>query len=501
MESIFSISRITQTALSTPVVIPVPCQNPTCHRCAIVCLLAFAMMTARAAEPDWTVDVHAYQYDMTAYISLLLDYGDETVSDLSRYTIAAFSGDECRGVMEVCTAEGQQYGYLRIRSNVDSGEAITFQVYDNEDDFLLPCADSLTFCSLDVQGVPSSPYLLQAESKSYVNEQMYTTLIEQIAIVQTALDAAKDSVEAACPDVASEFKEVITAIQTAINNISQEVTEQYEATSLTYDSYIDTTDVFNDISQLMTDALQAQKVYENEDAYARLTTEIATLQDALDVVSDSIISHCTDVYSDYAETISALQADIDSLTQIVQDQYETISLTKESTISTDDIATAITQLLSDAISAQVAFTNEQTYQSLNSQLDDVQAQLDAAADSIAAYCPDVAGDFASDLADLQIVIDSLRTDLTTQYNELALNGDTNIDLSNLISAIESIIEAAITAQAEVTSIISTKQENAEESLQYYTLDGIRISAPRPGQVTIIRCIDGKTQKVVKMKGY
>lgn len=466
------------------------------RRCTLGCLLAFVAMAARAAAPDWTVDEHDYQCDMTAFVSLSLDHGDEAVGDLSRYTIAAFCGDVCRGVMEVRTAGDGQYGYLRIRSNTAEGEVITFQVYDADDDFLLPCADSLIFASLDVRGVPSSPYLLQAESKSYVNEQEYAVLTQQIATAQAALDAAKDSVEASCPDVASDFADRIAAIQAAIDAINMEVEAQYQAVSLTYESGIDTDGILHSAQQLVVDALLAQRVHENEEAYARLTAEIETVQAELDAATDSINTACGDVADDYAASLAAIQAAIDALTTDVAALYTDTLLTHDSAIDTADIVAAIDSLLADASLAQRVFENEQAYQSLLSQLDEAQAQLDAAADSLAASCPDVAEEFAADFDNLQTVIDSLRTDLSERYASLDLNAGTTIDLSELAEAIDALLRAAIDAQAEFTAISSTTLDSTEAPCQYLTLDGRLVPGTSPGHVTIIRYADGTCKKVM-----
>lgn len=467
-----------------------------CRRCALGCLLAFAAMTARATVPDWTVDVHAYQYDMTAYVSLLLDYGADAVSDLSRYTIAAFCGDECRGVMEVHTAGDSQYGYLRIRSNMDSGEVITLQVYDADDDFFLPCADSLTFTSLDVLGVPSSPYLLQAESKSYVNKQVYLVLTQQIATAQATLDVAKDSVEVNCPDVAGDFAERIVAIQVAINLLNTEVESRYQALSLTYESSINTDSILNDAEQLVVDALLAQRVYDNEEAYQRLSTEIASVQAHLDAATDSIATACNDVSAAYTTILADIQAAIHALYADVTAQYADTLLTTDSNIDTADIEAAIMSTLADALLAQRVYDNDEAYYSLLALLNETQAQLDAAVDSIATSCADVADDFEPELSDLQAVIDSLLSDLTERYISIELDANSVIELNDLTAAIEAVISAAIAAQAEFTAIVRITVDSTEATSQCYTLDGKSVPGLCPGEVTIIRFSNGRTKKVL-----
>jgi hypothetical protein len=121
-------------------------------------------MGAQAQDaPHWSVNMYDYQYDMTAYVTLVVD--NEVVTDLSGYEIAAFCGTECRGVatVETVTLGGQQksYAYLRIRSNQEQGETITFKVYEKSKkrEFNIENG-SMTFKSLDVQGLPSAPVQL-----------------------------------------------------------------------------------------------------------------------------------------------------------------------------------------------------------------------------------------------------------------------------------------------------------------------------------------------------
>ena len=112
-----------------------------------------------AQEAHWQCDPAAFEYDMTAYVSVELD--DATITDLSNYEIAAFCGKECRGVATIMTAGDKQIGYLRIRSNSASGEIITFKVYDKtEDEEIRVQNTKITFQSNATQGMPSSPFKL-----------------------------------------------------------------------------------------------------------------------------------------------------------------------------------------------------------------------------------------------------------------------------------------------------------------------------------------------------
>ena len=142
-------------------------------RIILTCLCCVLAMGAQAQDaPHWSVNIYDYQYDMTAYVTLVVD--NEVVTDLSGYEVAAFCGTDCRGVatVETVTSGGQQksYAYLRIRSNQEQGETITFKVYDKSCERELGVENTtLTFKSLDVQGLPSDPLQLQVLANQYTS--------------------------------------------------------------------------------------------------------------------------------------------------------------------------------------------------------------------------------------------------------------------------------------------------------------------------------------------
>ena len=125
----------------------------------LVCLaymLAMAMVAyAQGNESGWTVSPFDYQYDMTVYAQLKID--NSVVSDYSNYEVAAFVGDECRGVAEVQTKNSSTWLYIRVRSTSASGEKISFKMFDKTDGKPKRIAETVEFQSLALEGLPSSP--------------------------------------------------------------------------------------------------------------------------------------------------------------------------------------------------------------------------------------------------------------------------------------------------------------------------------------------------------
>ena len=122
----------------------------------LACMLAMAMVAyAEGNESGWTVSPFDYQYDMTVYAQLKID--DAVVSDYSNYEVAAFVGDECRGVAEIQTKENSTWLYIRVRSTSASGEKISFKMFDKTEGKPKRIAETVEFQSQGLEGMPSSP--------------------------------------------------------------------------------------------------------------------------------------------------------------------------------------------------------------------------------------------------------------------------------------------------------------------------------------------------------
>lgn len=126
-------------------------------------LLTVFAVEIRANDVSWDFDPYAYQYDMTVYIALSSVDGED-VDDASDYRIAAFCGDECRGIAENKTSGGHEYVYLRIRSNKAEGETINFKVRNLKDGKVASATETMGFKSQQTTGYPSKPFSINALS-------------------------------------------------------------------------------------------------------------------------------------------------------------------------------------------------------------------------------------------------------------------------------------------------------------------------------------------------
>lgn len=192
-----------------------------------------------------------------------------------------------------------------------------------------------------------------AQAVVTANEAAYNRLTAEIASLQTELDAAKETINTECKDVASQFTEVIDRIQTRITAISDSIKTAYEAGELTAESTIDSQSVKDSIEKLLSDAKAAQAVVDaNEAAYARLTEELEALQAELDSAEETVNTECKDVADQFVDDIKAIQDEIDEISEKVESDYEAVKLTEESTIDSQTVKDAIANLLADAEKAQ-----------------------------------------------------------------------------------------------------------------------------------------------------
>ncbi len=131
------------------------------HTMAIVALLMalFHGVTASAAD-TWSVNPSDYRYDMSLYLDVVFGTGEKL--DYTQFDVAAFVGDECRGVAEILSFDGNSCLYLRARSNRESGESMSFR-YRNRSTGEVKSIEGadFSFSSNARLGYPSSPHVVK----------------------------------------------------------------------------------------------------------------------------------------------------------------------------------------------------------------------------------------------------------------------------------------------------------------------------------------------------
>ncbi len=136
------------------------------HRHALPCfaatmvLLLMAGRGALAADPvpDWTVPL-GYANSMEVYA--VVTVGTTTV-DADGSMLAAFKGDDLRGVAEPTLSPAGKIFVLQVFSNADSESGLTYKVYDAATSLIHDIREGLTFVSNGAIGGISAPVSLSA---------------------------------------------------------------------------------------------------------------------------------------------------------------------------------------------------------------------------------------------------------------------------------------------------------------------------------------------------
>ena len=182
----------------------------------------------------------------------------------------------------------------------------------------------------------------------------YTPANDSIQGLRTRYEAAVEKINTEAANV-KDSAIVVNAVQEVavrIEDLQKSVNEAYanETLATIYDEVlapvveIDTAIV--DMVEMVLD--YQQKVTANEEAYTRLTADIAAVQAKLDAAKTTIETVYAEVAEQFTADIAALQEDIDSISNEVKDLYDEVKLTAESQIDATAIEAGIEKVLADA---------------------------------------------------------------------------------------------------------------------------------------------------------
>lgn len=178
--------------------------------------LLLGMAAGTLAASHWTVNPHDFQYDMTVYLQI-------ASVEQSNYEVAAFCLNECRGVGKLLTAEdGTKVFQLRVRSNVASGETISFRVYNKSTGKEYAVTNTITFLSQSIEGEPSSPLQLDVifdYIKGDANGDGIVAIADAVAIANYIFDHPSTSFNETAADVNGDGKITISDAVSVVNII------------------------------------------------------------------------------------------------------------------------------------------------------------------------------------------------------------------------------------------------------------------------------------------
>ena len=286
----------------------------------------------------------------------------------------------------------------------------------------------------------------------------YTPALQMVEALRSSYAAAVDTIAAQAANV-KDNEDIVAAqqaISAQIDSLQQFVDEAYQAETLAGKlGEVETSaaDIEADIKALVEKALadQANVVAANEAAYTRLTGVLDTLQAQWDAAKETLTTECPDVANLYTPALDSLQTQITALRDSVKADYDAMKLTAESTIDSVSVAAGIEKVLADATQAQATVTeNLAAYNRLTGVLDTLQAQWDAAKETLTTECPDVANLYTPALDSLQTQITALRDSVKADYDAMKLTAESTIDSVSVAAGIEKVLADAAQAQAVVT---------------------------------------------------
>ncbi len=119
-----------------------------------------AINEGHASPPSWSVNPDDYEFNMSAVIRLNFN---GVPSNATGNLVAAFVGNELRGVATPVIIGGNAYFFLTIYANQYTGETVHFKTYYAPNDAVYPNQESATFTHNLTIGSSSAPFFINID--------------------------------------------------------------------------------------------------------------------------------------------------------------------------------------------------------------------------------------------------------------------------------------------------------------------------------------------------
>ena len=307
----------------------------------------------------------------------------------------------------------------------------------------------------------SSSYPGSGSTIKLINgNEAYTKANAEITALQTALDAALETIATDCPDVKDRFTG--EEIQTAINNLKEAADAAYADLTLTenYDEVMaPAAGIKESIDKLVEDAKAAQAAEADRKAnnQAKYDEAIAAIEELQTNLNNAV----TVIESDYAEykdeeAIAAVQAKIDEAKAEADAAYEAVAAEGEFSYEVDKagITTDIEGLVLAAEAAKAAAEaeadrqkkNEEAYNAVLDEIKAIQEHFDATVKTIGEEYAEYEDKEAE--GKVQGAINDAAVLAKESYEAVAEAGEFEytVDADALNSAIDALLAAAKAAK-------------------------------------------------------
>ncbi len=122
----------------------------------------FINLQVNSLAPDWSVNPADFDYNRSFTGQFSITDLDAPLSEDRRDMIAAFVGEECRGVANIVYVPNQNMyaAFVTVYSNVAFGDSLKFRFWDSYPGTEYQAEETLAFIPDQVLGQPLAPYIL-----------------------------------------------------------------------------------------------------------------------------------------------------------------------------------------------------------------------------------------------------------------------------------------------------------------------------------------------------
>ena len=329
------------------------------------------------------------------------------------------------------------------------------------------------------------------------NKAAYEAAVAEIDALQTALDAAKETVAAQYPD--ANVSAEVAAAQSAIDAAKADAAKALEAVANegTFNYAVDKDGINNLIDAIAASAAdqkEAARVAANKAAYEATLADIAKLQEAL--VAAKAEAESTYPESNVDALVAEVQAAIDDITSAANQSFDAVAAAGEYDYTFDSkpveemIAGIVPEAKKQADEAKRVAANEAAYQASLDKIAALRESLTTVKDKIAAEYPELDVTVLVNAADDAII--KAEADAAAEYQSVAEEGVYSYEVP--VAEIEALIQEILT-YAEENAVDSVYADDIDENTLIYTLSGVRVTRPQQGKVNILVSKDGSARKV------
>lgn len=329
------------------------------------------------------------------------------------------------------------------------------------------------------------------------NKAAYEAAVAEIDALQTALDAAKETVAAQYPD--ANVSAEVAAAQSAIDAAKADAAKALEAVANegTFNYAVDKDGINNLIDAIAASAAdqkEAARVAANKAAYEATLADIARLQEAL--VAAKAEAESTYPESNVDALVAEVQAAIDDITSAANQSFDAVAAAGEYDYTFDSkpveemIAGIVPEAKKQADEAKRVAANEAAYQASLDKIAALRESLSTVKDKIAEEYPELDVTVLVNAADDAII--KAEADAAAEYQSVAEEGVYSYEVP--VAEIEALIQEILT-YAEENAVDSVYADDIDENTFIYTLSGVRVTRPQQGKVNILVSKDGSARKV------